>query len=172
MEDSSREKLQGLIIAVLIPLAAFSGDLRIVLAVIAFSMLGVFSLSLVGINGHSIDVVPVSKLVLGFMYIPFMLSHFILLRHIGRRDGVDILYFGLGIFRGYSGILCGEKHREEKTDAPGKSGQDRGGNGRIADRKHCRLRIVPAFFSSGASCLSCSSPWVFGRYCGTTWRSL
>ena len=76
-----REKLQSLIIAVLIPLAAFSGDLRIVLAVIAFSMLGAFSLSLVGMNSNSINVVSVSKLVLGFIYIPFMLSHFILLRH-------------------------------------------------------------------------------------------
>jgi len=37
-----REKLQVLIIAILIPLAAFSGDLRILLAVIALSTLDVF----------------------------------------------------------------------------------------------------------------------------------
>jgi phosphatidate cytidylyltransferase len=86
-----REKLQGLIIAALIPLAVFSGDLRIVLAVIAFSMLVVFSLSLVGMDGHSIDLVSVSKLVLGFIYIPFMLSHFILLRH--SEDGILWIFF-------------------------------------------------------------------------------
>lgn len=86
-----REKLQALIIAILIPLAAFSGDLRIVLAVIAFSMLAVFSLSLLGMNDHSIDTVSVSKLVFGFIYIPFMLSHFILLRHMG--DGRMWIFF-------------------------------------------------------------------------------
>ena len=86
-----REKLQALIIAILIPLAAFSGDLRIVLAVIAFSMLAVFSLSLFGMNGHSIDAVSVSKLVFGFIYIPFMLSHFILLRH--SDDGMMWIFF-------------------------------------------------------------------------------
>lgn len=80
-EGFVREKLQGLVIALLIPIAFFSGDLRVVLAVIAFSMLGTFSLSLAGRNGHLIDVVSVSKVVLGFIYIPFMASHFILLRH-------------------------------------------------------------------------------------------
>ena len=86
-----REKVQALIIAVLIPLAAFSGDLRIVLAVIAFTMLAVFSLSLLGVNEHSIDTVSVSKLVLGFIYIPFMLSHFILLRR--TDDGMMWIFF-------------------------------------------------------------------------------
>ena len=86
-----REKLQALIIAILIPLAVFSGDLRIVLAVIAFSLLAVFSLSLLGMNGHAINTVSVGKLVFGFIYIPFMLSHFILLRHMG--DGVMWILF-------------------------------------------------------------------------------
>jgi phosphatidate cytidylyltransferase len=90
-EGFFREKLQALIIAVLIPLAVFSGDLHIVLAVIASSMLAVFSLSLLGMNGHSIDTVSVSKLVFGFIYIPFMLSHFILLRH--SNDGMMWIFF-------------------------------------------------------------------------------
>jgi phosphatidate cytidylyltransferase len=85
------EKLQALIIAILVPLAAFSGDLRIVLAVIAFSMIAVFSLSLLGMNGQSIDTVSVGKLVFGFIYIPFMLSHFILLRH--SEDGIMWIFF-------------------------------------------------------------------------------
>ncbi|MGC9976753.1 MAG: phosphatidate cytidylyltransferase [Syntrophales bacterium] len=90
-EGFVREKLQGLVIALLIPIAAFSGDLRVVLAVIAFSMLGTFSLSLAGRNGHLIDVVSVSKVVLGFIYIPFMASHFILLRH--TDDGIMWIFF-------------------------------------------------------------------------------
>jgi phosphatidate cytidylyltransferase len=85
------EKVQALIIAILVPLAAFSGDLRIVLAVIAFSMIAVFSLSLLGMNGQSIDTVSVGKIVFGFIYIPFMLSHFILLRH--SEDGIMWIFF-------------------------------------------------------------------------------
>jgi phosphatidate cytidylyltransferase len=54
-------------------------------------MLVAFSLSLVGMDGHSIDLVSVSKLVLGFIYIPFMLSHFILLRH--SEDGILWIFF-------------------------------------------------------------------------------
>jgi phosphatidate cytidylyltransferase len=85
------EKLQALIIAILVTVAAFSGDLRIVLAVIAFSMIAVFSLSLLSMNGQSIDTVSVGKLVFGFIYIPFMLSHFILLRH--SADGIMWIFF-------------------------------------------------------------------------------
>jgi phosphatidate cytidylyltransferase len=85
------EKLQALIIAILVPFAFFLGDLRIVLAVIAFSMIAVFSLSLLGMNGQSIDTVSVGKLVFGFIYIPFMLSHFILLRH--SADGIMWIFF-------------------------------------------------------------------------------
>jgi phosphatidate cytidylyltransferase len=85
------EKLQALIIAILVPVAAFSGDLRIVLAVIAFSMIAVFSLSLLSMNGQSIDTVSVGKLVFGFIYIPFMMSHFILLRH--SAEGIMWIFF-------------------------------------------------------------------------------
>ncbi len=86
-----RERLLGLIIALLIPVAAFSGDLRIVLAVIAFSMIGAFSLSLADENDHPIDVVSVSKVVFGYIYIPFMVSHFILLRQ--TDDGIIWIFF-------------------------------------------------------------------------------
>jgi len=87
------EKWEGLIVALLIPLAAFSGDIRIVFAVITFSVLGIFIVSLLRINNRSFDIVPVSKLVLGLMYIPFMLSHFILLRI--SQDGALWIFFVL-----------------------------------------------------------------------------
>ncbi len=89
------EKWEGLAVALLIPLAVFSGDFDIVLAVIAFSLLGVFIIFLLRINTHSFDIVPVSKLVLGFMYIPFMLSHFILLRI--SQDGAIWIFLVLVI---------------------------------------------------------------------------
>ncbi|HUH65627.1 MAG TPA: phosphatidate cytidylyltransferase [Syntrophales bacterium] len=89
----ARERLQGLVIAVLICFAAFSGDLRIVLAVIAFSILVVFPLSLVGMSELSPGLASVAKVVFGFIYIPFMLSHFILLRH--SVQGVVWIFFVL-----------------------------------------------------------------------------
>jgi phosphatidate cytidylyltransferase len=85
------ERGQSLILAVLIPLAIFSGDVRFVLAVITFSVLVSFAIFILRLRSTSFDVIPVSKLVLGFMYIPFMLSHFILLRASG--DGIVWIFF-------------------------------------------------------------------------------
>lgn len=85
------EKGQGLILAVLVPLAAFTGDLRLVLVVITFSVLIGFSIFVLRLQSASFDIIPVSKLVLGFMYIPFMLSHFIFIR--GSEDGITWIFF-------------------------------------------------------------------------------
>lgn len=85
------EKCQGLAAALLIPVAVFSGDVRIILAVVTFSILGIFILFLLTINNHSFDIIAVSKIVLGIMYIPFMLSHFILLRL--SEDGILWIFF-------------------------------------------------------------------------------
>jgi len=87
------ERWEGLIVALLIPLAVFSGDIRIVFAVITFSMLGIFIVFLLRVNNRSFDIAPISKLVLGLMYIPFMLSHFVLLRI--SRDGAIWIFFVL-----------------------------------------------------------------------------
>lgn len=112
-EESSWEKWEGLAISFLIPLAAFSGDFRILLAVIAFSFISVFLLFLLRINTHSLDFVPLSKLVLGFMYIPFMLSHFILIRK--SDDGIIWIFlilvfaFSGDIAAFYVGRLIGKK---------------------------------------------------------------
>lgn len=85
------ERGQSLILAVLVPLAAFTGDVRLILVVITFSVLVGFSVFVLRLKSASFDIVPVSKLVLGFMYIPFMLSHFILLRASG--DGITWIFF-------------------------------------------------------------------------------
>jgi len=85
-EETSWEKWEGLGVSLLVPLAAFSGDFRLILAVIAFSVISLFFLFLLRVNTHSFDTAPLSRLVFGFMYIPFMLSHFILLRK--ADDGI------------------------------------------------------------------------------------
>ncbi len=112
-EGHSWEKWEGLIIALLIPLAVFSGDSRIVLAVTAFSVICVFILFLLRINNSAFDISSVSRLVLGFMYIPFMLSHFILLRQ--SEDGTTwvflilMLAFSGDIAAFYVGKTIGRK---------------------------------------------------------------
>ncbi len=112
-EESSWEKWEGLAVALLLPVAAFSGDFRIILAVIAFSVLGVFVLFLLRINIHTLDTSPLCRIVLGVMYIPFMLSHFILMRK--TDDGIVWIFLILVVaFSGdiaafYIGRMMGKK---------------------------------------------------------------
>ena len=89
------EKCQTLAVAVLIPVAVFSSDFRIILAVVTFSVLSVFILFLFSINNQSFNIMTVSKIVLGFMYIPFMLSYFILIRL--SEDGILWIFYILVI---------------------------------------------------------------------------
>jgi len=118
------EKWEGLLVALLIPLAVFSGDFRIVLAVISLSMLSVFFIFLLRINSKSFDLVPVTKLVFGFMYIPLMLSHFILLRL--SENGIIWIFFILVLaFSGdiaayYVGKTIG-KRKLSSLISPGKT---------------------------------------------------
>jgi len=101
-EESSWEKWEGLAISFLFSLAVFSGDERIILAVTAFSVMIVFMLFLLRINTHSFDFAPLSRLVLGFMYIPFMLSHFILI----RKSDEGIVWIFLILVIAFSGDIA------------------------------------------------------------------
>ena len=78
----SWEKGEGVVIALLVPLAVYHGDLQIVLALLTFSVAGIFVIFLLSIKDRCIDLAPVGKVVLGFMYIPLMMSHFILIRQL------------------------------------------------------------------------------------------
>lgn len=85
------EKGEGMIIAFLIPATVFTGNIHMVLAVVSFSILGVFILFLLRISEPSFDIDPLVKLVTGVMYIPFMLSHFIMIRQ--TENGVLWVFF-------------------------------------------------------------------------------
>lgn len=76
----SWEKLSFLATSGLIALAAISVDVRILLSVVAFSILAVFIIYLANIKNQLSDVNAVGKVILGIMYIPFLLSHLILIR--------------------------------------------------------------------------------------------
>jgi phosphatidate cytidylyltransferase len=120
------EKRVGMIIAFFIPATAFTGDTRLLLAVTAFSILSAFVLFLLHIknNNQSLDITPLAKLVLGLMYIPFMLSHFIFMRQ--SEDGILWIFFILILaFSGditafYVGKSMG-KRKLIATVSPGKT---------------------------------------------------
>jgi phosphatidate cytidylyltransferase len=98
----SWEKWEGLIIAFFIPLTFFIGDARLINAFVAFSVLCVFILFLLRIKEQSFEISSLSKVVLGFLYIPFMISHLILIR---RADN-GILWVFFIIVLAFSGDIA------------------------------------------------------------------
>lgn len=97
------EKWVGMVIAFFIPAAVISGNTHLILAVIAFSVLSACILFLSRIKDPSIDINPLGKLVFGLMYIPFMASHFILIRQ--AENGVLWIFFVLVL--AFSGDIAG-----------------------------------------------------------------
>ncbi len=87
------EKIEGTVFAVLIPFVVYFGDSQMLLATLAFCILATFIIFLGSVKEASFDVVSVAKVIFGLMYIPFLLSHFILLR--GLDQGVLWVLFVL-----------------------------------------------------------------------------
>lgn len=85
------EKIEGMVIGLLIPLAASCGNLQLLLALLSFSVLVVYFTYLLRIRSEHFDILPVCKMVLGFMYIPLMMSYFILIRRLDQ--GVLWIFF-------------------------------------------------------------------------------
>jgi phosphatidate cytidylyltransferase len=74
------EKFQGLLIGLLIPLTVYIGDTQLLLALLSFSVLLVFFTYLIRIKEEHFNILPIGKMVLGFMYVPLMMSYFIMIR--------------------------------------------------------------------------------------------
>jgi phosphatidate cytidylyltransferase len=74
------EKTEGLIVGLCIPLAAFMGGVPLMSATAAFSLIVVFLIFLMRMKQERADFTSLSKVVFGFMYVPFLMSHLILLR--------------------------------------------------------------------------------------------
>lgn len=86
-----REKAQGMAIGLMIPVTVYFGDMQMLLAVLSFAVLFVFFVYLLRIKEDHFDIRPVAKLVLGFMYVPLMMSYFILIRRLDQ--GVLWIFF-------------------------------------------------------------------------------
>ncbi len=85
------EKAEGLIIGAIIPLAAYLGGLQLTLAGLTLSLFIVFLLFLVRMKEEKADFVALTKVVFGFIYIPFLMSHIIPIRC--SEDGVTWIFF-------------------------------------------------------------------------------
>jgi phosphatidate cytidylyltransferase len=119
-----KEKVEGLIFAVLIPINVLSGNNQILIAVITFCILSVFILFLWQVKESTINISSVAKVIFGMIYIPFLMSHLILLRML--ENGVFWVLFVLVLaFAGdtmalYVGKYFG-KHKLISLVSPGKT---------------------------------------------------
>jgi phosphatidate cytidylyltransferase len=118
------EKIEGLVFAFIIPFVFFWGSSQLIIAVIAFCIIITFIIFLWTINNNSFEVINVAKVAFGFLYIPFLISHFILIRNLDK--GVYWVLFVLVIaFAGditalYIGKYFG-KHKLIPLVSPGKT---------------------------------------------------
>lgn len=96
------EKAEGFVFAMLIAVSFYAGDATSSMAVVSFAFLISFFVYTVRIKDQVFDVVPAMKLVFGLLYIPLMMSHFILLRN--HPQGVLWIFFIL--FLAFSGDVA------------------------------------------------------------------
>jgi phosphatidate cytidylyltransferase len=119
-----KEKIEGLIFAIVIPLVMFFGNNQLLLAVLAFCILFVFILFLWSVKESTFDILSVAKVIFGLMYIPFLMSHLILLRML-EKGIIWVLFVLVLAFAGditalYVGKYFG-KHKLIPLVSPGKT---------------------------------------------------
>ena len=90
-QGGGSEKRALMLFGLLAPLAAAMSGPGAILAVSVLSTLLVFILYLFGVKDGALDLNPLARYVLGYLYLPVMLSHFILLR--GGDKGVLWIFF-------------------------------------------------------------------------------
>ena len=119
------ERCEGLFIGILIPVSAYVGGLPLMSATATFSFFIVFLLFLLRIKAKPGDLTVLIKVIFGYMYISFMMSHFILLR--GFENGalwvvfMVVITFSSDISAFYAGKTLGKRKlfpeiSEKKTE--------------------------------------------------------
>lgn len=96
------EKAEGFTFALLIALSFYMGNSTAAMAVVSFSFLISFFIYTVRIKDQVFDIIPVMKLVFGLLYIPLMMSHYMLIRN--SPQGVLWIFFIL--FLAFSGDVA------------------------------------------------------------------
>ena len=85
------EKTEGLVLAFLIPLAAYFGGVQLMFATVTFSFIIVFLLFLLRAKDGLAEFSSLARVVFGFMYIPLLISYIILLRC--SENGIAWVFF-------------------------------------------------------------------------------
>jgi len=85
------EKTEVLVVGTLLPLAAYAGNIELMSAGITFGVLVVFLLFLLRLRVQTFDMAALTKVIFGFVYISFMVSYLILIRHF--EHGVAWVFF-------------------------------------------------------------------------------
>ena len=86
-----REKVETLAVAMLILTAASARDRVLLVAVLSFAVMVILMLNLLRIREEGLDMSRVGKVILGVMYVPLLMSHFILIRQ--ESEGIRWIFF-------------------------------------------------------------------------------
>jgi phosphatidate cytidylyltransferase len=86
-----REKIETLAVALLILTAVAARDRVLLVAVLSFAVMVILMLNLLQIRQEGLDMSRVGKVILGVMYVPLLMSHFILIRQ--EPEGIRWIFF-------------------------------------------------------------------------------
>lgn len=87
----SREKIETMVISLLILLSATAGDMTLLVTVLTFTVMAALMLNLLRFREQGPDMITVGGVILGVLYIPLLMSHFILIRK--TPSGVLWIFF-------------------------------------------------------------------------------
>lgn len=119
-----KEKTEGLILAVLIPVTVLFGNEQWLTALLAFAVMAVFIVFLWKISENSFDMSSVNKVLFGMLYIPLLTSHFIMLRKLDSGIEWIMLVLVIGIVGDTVALYVGKFFGKRKLIAlvsPGKT---------------------------------------------------
>jgi phosphatidate cytidylyltransferase len=76
----SREKIETMAVALLLLLSAAAGQMTLLVTILTFTVMAVLIFNLLRIRERGPDMITVGGVVIGILYIPLLMSHFILIR--------------------------------------------------------------------------------------------
>jgi len=120
----SPEKVETLVAALLILVSATSGDMALQVVILTFAVMTVLMFNLLRVSKKGMDMTAAGGVILGILYIPLLMSHFILIRQ--APAGVRWIFFILVLaFSGdiaayYVGRAMGKKKLLPQV-SPGKT---------------------------------------------------
>lgn len=120
----SKEKVETLFFAIVIPLVVLSGNSQLLVAVLSLSILFVFIIFLWNIKEEKFNILSVTKVVFGIFYIPLLTSHFILLRTLEKGIYWILLVLVIGIIGDTVALYIGKYFGKRKLIplvSPGKT---------------------------------------------------